>query len=446
MPIYEFSCTACGVVFEELVRNGDQAALPVVRHARRATACSRGSPSIPRRRTWAAVAPPRAARPARVPPVPPATDPDDVAAAARRPPRGRSQHCTRCRLHETRTQTVFGEGDPLSQLMFVGEAPGYHEDQQGRPFVGAAGKLLGELLASIGLRREQVFIANVLKIRPPNNRDPQPDEIAACEPWLWQQIAIIRPSVICTLGNFATKLLSGDADGHHARARPPAAARARRPARVSVSDLPSRGGALHAGHAGDAQAGFPAPARAAGRAAGRLARRRGRDGRRKSRRRPGTRPACAHAGPTMPIRRLARRCRRPGDSATGGATAPQTRLPREHAASAAGRAARALLNAARRPLFAGPDARARPGAWLPCCGRRPSSRCAVSSAPARRRWCARRCARSASREVVASPSFTLAQSYHTPRGRDGAPSRSVPAGGRRRRRALRLGRLPRRRA
>jgi DNA polymerase len=108
---------------------------------------------------------------------------------------------------------VFGEGDPQAALMFVGEAPGYHEDQQGRPFVGAAGKTLEELLASIGLSREQVFIANVLKSRPPNNRDPRPEEISACEPWLWQQIAMIRPSVICTLGNFATKLLSGDPTG-----------------------------------------------------------------------------------------------------------------------------------------------------------------------------------------------------------------------------------------
>ncbi len=106
-----------------------------------------------------------------------------------------------------------GEGDPHAELMFVGEAPGYHEDQQGRPFVGAAGKLLEELLAAIGLRREQVFIANVLKSRPPNNRDPRPEEIAACQPYLWRQIALIRPKVICTLGNFATKLLSGDPSG-----------------------------------------------------------------------------------------------------------------------------------------------------------------------------------------------------------------------------------------
>ena len=121
--------------------------------------------------------------------------------------------CSRCVLHETRTRAVFGEGDPGADLMFVGEAPGYHEDQQGRPFVGQAGKLLEQLLASIGLTREQVFIANVLKSRPPNNRDPRPEEIDACQPYLWRQIEIIRPKVICTLGNFATKLLTGDPTG-----------------------------------------------------------------------------------------------------------------------------------------------------------------------------------------------------------------------------------------
>ncbi len=97
--------------------------------------------------------------------------------------------------------------------MFVGEAPGYHEDQQGRPFVGQAGRLLEQLLASIGLSREQVFIANVLKSRPPNNRDPRPDEIAACQPYLWRQIELIRPKVVCTLGNHATKLLTGNPAG-----------------------------------------------------------------------------------------------------------------------------------------------------------------------------------------------------------------------------------------
>ena len=123
------------------------------------------------------------------------------------------QNCTRCALHATRTNAVPGEGDPDSDLLFVGEAPGYHEDQQGRPFVGQAGKLLEELLASIGLTREQVFIANVLKSRPPNNRDPLSDEIAACQPYLWRQIELIRPKVICTLGNHATKLLTGNPAG-----------------------------------------------------------------------------------------------------------------------------------------------------------------------------------------------------------------------------------------
>jgi DNA polymerase len=116
-------------------------------------------------------------------------------------------------LHETRTQAVFGDGDARAALMFVGEAPGYHEDKQGRPFVGPAGKLLEDLLAAIGLRREQVFIANVLKSRPPNNRDPLPEEIAACRPYLLAQIALIQPTVVCSLGNFATRLLSGDPTG-----------------------------------------------------------------------------------------------------------------------------------------------------------------------------------------------------------------------------------------
>ena len=121
--------------------------------------------------------------------------------------------CSGCVLGATRTRAVFGEGDPGADLMFVGEAPGYHEDQQGRPFVGQAGKLLEQLLASIGMTREQVYIANVLKSRPPNNRDPRPEEIDACRPYLYRQIEIIKPKVICTLGNFATKLLTGDPTG-----------------------------------------------------------------------------------------------------------------------------------------------------------------------------------------------------------------------------------------
>jgi uracil-DNA glycosylase len=121
--------------------------------------------------------------------------------------------CTRCGLAEGRTQVVAGNGDPAARLMFVGEAPGYHEDRQGIPFVGQAGKLLDGLLAGIGLSRERVFVTNVLKCRPPGNRDPRPEEIAACEPHLFRQIGIIRPAVVCTLGNFATKLLSGRPDG-----------------------------------------------------------------------------------------------------------------------------------------------------------------------------------------------------------------------------------------
>jgi DNA polymerase len=117
--------------------------------------------------------------------------------------------CTRCPLASTRTQVVFGSGSPTADLMFVGEAPGFHEDKQGVPFVGAAGQLLSKLLAGIGLAREDVYIANVLKCRPPGNRDPQPDEIEACEAHLFRQIELIRPKVVATLGNFSTKLLSG---------------------------------------------------------------------------------------------------------------------------------------------------------------------------------------------------------------------------------------------
>jgi len=117
--------------------------------------------------------------------------------------------CTRCALAGGRTQVVFGAGNPHADLMFVGEAPGFHEDKQGLPFVGQAGKLLEKLLAGIGLQRSDVYIANVLKCRPPGNRDPQPDEIEACESHLFRQIELIEPTVIATLGNFATKLLSG---------------------------------------------------------------------------------------------------------------------------------------------------------------------------------------------------------------------------------------------
>ena len=121
--------------------------------------------------------------------------------------------CTRCRLSQGRTQVVFGVGNPHADLMFVGEAPGFHEDKQGVPFVGQAGKLLDKLLGGIGLERSEVYIANVLKCRPPGNRDPQPDEIESCEPHLFRQIELIQPRVVATLGNFATKLLSGKPTG-----------------------------------------------------------------------------------------------------------------------------------------------------------------------------------------------------------------------------------------
>src|SRR5919206_150200 len=123
--------------------------------------------------------------------------------------RTEASSCTRCALSKSRTQVVFGNGHPHADLMFVGEAPGFHEDKQGIPFVGQAGKLLDKLLAGIGLLREDVYIANVIKCRPPGNRDPQPDEIEACEGHLFRQIELIEPKVVATLGNFATKLLSG---------------------------------------------------------------------------------------------------------------------------------------------------------------------------------------------------------------------------------------------
>jgi uracil-DNA glycosylase len=121
--------------------------------------------------------------------------------------------CERCPLFETRTRVVFGSGNADADLIFVGEAPGAEEDRQGLPFVGRAGGLLSQLLEGIGLKREDVFIANVLKCRPPGNRDPQPDEIDSCRPYLEKQVELIQPRVIATLGNFATKLLTGNPTG-----------------------------------------------------------------------------------------------------------------------------------------------------------------------------------------------------------------------------------------
>jgi uracil-DNA glycosylase family 4 len=115
--------------------------------------------------------------------------------------------CQRCKLGRTRTNLVFGEGSPQARLMFVGEAPGAEEDLQGRPFVGEAGQLLNRMLNNLGLQREDVYIANILKSRPPGNRDPEPDEVAACLPFLIKQIESIRPKVIVTLGKIATNNL-----------------------------------------------------------------------------------------------------------------------------------------------------------------------------------------------------------------------------------------------
>jgi uracil-DNA glycosylase len=115
--------------------------------------------------------------------------------------------CTRCRLSAGRTQVVFADGNPDADLMFIGEGPGYHEDVQGLPFVGAAGQLLNRLLGEIGLRREDVRITNVVLCRPPGNRDPMPDEIEACKPYLQEHVELVDPKVVCTLGNFATRVI-----------------------------------------------------------------------------------------------------------------------------------------------------------------------------------------------------------------------------------------------
>jgi DNA polymerase len=123
--------------------------------------------------------------------------------------RREAEGCRNCSLWQERTNLVFGEGNPDAFIMFVGEAPGFHEDQQGKPFVGAAGKLLTELIESIGLKREDVYIANVLKCRPPNNREPLPEEIRVCFPFLRQQIEIINPKIICTLGRYAAYAILG---------------------------------------------------------------------------------------------------------------------------------------------------------------------------------------------------------------------------------------------
>ncbi len=115
--------------------------------------------------------------------------------------------CTRCKLHRSRTQVVFGSGDPSADLVFVGEAPGEAEDRRGEPFVGPSGQLLTRIIEAIGLRREQVYILNIVKCRPPNNRDPHPDELASCRPILQAQLDCLQPRVVCALGRFAAQAL-----------------------------------------------------------------------------------------------------------------------------------------------------------------------------------------------------------------------------------------------
>ena len=138
---------------------------------------------------------------------------DPLRSSALRDAAAEAADCVRCPLAEGRTQVVFGEGNPDADLVLVGEAPGFHEDRDGRPFAGRARELLERLLGSAGLSLDDAYLATVLKCRPPGNRDPLPAEIAACEPYLYRQLELIRPSVVAPLGSFATALLSGRALG-----------------------------------------------------------------------------------------------------------------------------------------------------------------------------------------------------------------------------------------
>lgn len=158
--------------------------------------------------------------PMQPPPPPPAGspsvrggDPAAKAEALQTMDEGQVKTCTKCELHRTRGKTVFGQGDPAARLVFVGEAPGFEEDRQGVVFVGKAGQLLTRMIAAMGLKREEVFICNVLKCRPPNNRDPLADEVLACSPYLREQLVIIEPEVLVALGAPASKTLLNTAQG-----------------------------------------------------------------------------------------------------------------------------------------------------------------------------------------------------------------------------------------
>lgn len=142
-------------------------------------------------------------------PAPAPTEPSESATETLEAIRAELGDCTRCGLHEGRTHIVFGEGNPGARLMFVGEGPGFREDQTGRPFVGRAGELLDRMIAAMGLARGDTYIANIVKCRPPNNRDPHPNEVATCLPFLHRQIAAIQPEVIVTLGKPAARALLG---------------------------------------------------------------------------------------------------------------------------------------------------------------------------------------------------------------------------------------------
>ncbi len=198
--------------------------LPAVRHplpkpaaapaATRAGAAARASgddrsPGDTRPRTAGSAAPATA----HLPPVPDTLSPAEKAAALAELDATLVKACTRCGLHRTRNSTVFGEGNPNADLVFVGEAPGADEDRTGRPFVGRAGELLTKMILAMGLTREDVFIVNTVKCRPPDNRTPAPEEDAACRSYLLRQLEILRPRVIVTLGNPATKALLETREG-----------------------------------------------------------------------------------------------------------------------------------------------------------------------------------------------------------------------------------------
>jgi DNA polymerase len=166
-----------------------------------------GVVELPLGRAPVAVPPAADTRPPAAPRQPPAAIPDVPAGLPLQQLAETFRDCRQCRLHQGRKQVVFGTGNPQAALVFVGEAPGEEEDRQGEPFVGAAGQLLNRIVEAIGLRRDQVYMLNVVKCRPPGNRNPLPDELAACRPILEAQLACLAPQVICALGNFAAQAL-----------------------------------------------------------------------------------------------------------------------------------------------------------------------------------------------------------------------------------------------